>query len=64
MENEKYDIVTSSSASGLAKKVRDLAQIGWKPVGSHQVTTQSIEVQRAMTYHRYHLEYSQTLIRE
>jgi len=64
MENEKYDIVTSSSASGLAKKVRDLAQIGWKPVGSHQVITTHMSVERAGTQHRYQTEYSQTLIRD
>jgi len=63
MENDKYEIVTSSSASGLTKKVNEFVGAGWSPVGSHQVITTHMSVERAGTQHRYQTEYSQTLIR-
>ena len=61
---DKYNIITAISASTLAKNVRDFAKMGWKPVGSHQVITTHMSVERAGTQHRYQTEYSQTLIRE
>ena len=62
-ETDKYDIVSASTPSGLSAKVRDLMQLGWKPVGSHQVVVSHISVERAGTQHRYQLEYTQTIIR-
>jgi len=64
---DKYKIVSASNPSSLSAKVRDLAQIGWKPVGGHQAVTTHAQNRYAGSQHMdttYKLEYTQSLIKE
>jgi len=60
----KYVVLSSRSSSKLTETVNSYIAEGWKVVGSHQVLTKHISVERAMTQHKYENEYSQTLIRD
>ena len=63
---DNYRIITASSPSGLVSKVRDLAQLMWKPVGGHQVVTIHTQNRYAGKQHMdttYKIEYSQTVKR-
>jgi len=64
---DKYKIVSASNPTSLGAKVRDLAQIGWKPVGSHQAVTIHAQNRYAGKQHMdttYKQEYTQTLMRD
>lgn len=60
----KYVVLVNSSASKLTQTVNEYIENGWKAVGSHQVVTKHISVERQGTQHRYENQYSQTLIRD
>jgi hypothetical protein len=60
----KYVVVGGQSSASLTKTVNEYIENGWKPIGSHQVSVESVELQHAKTYHKYTLRYSQTLIRD
>jgi len=60
---EEYKILESGSPNGLTTKVNEHIADGWERIGSHQVAVKHISVERAMTQHRYQLEYSQTVKR-
>lgn len=57
-------IITSRSPEGLNKKMKEMIEEGWTPVGSHQVTTEEEYAQYAGTQYRRTIrthEYSQTM---
>ena len=63
---DNYRIITSSSPNGLVAQVRDLAQLGWKPVGGHQAVTIHAQNRYAGKQHMdttYKIEYTQTIKR-
>jgi hypothetical protein len=60
---EEYTILNARSSSELVTQVKAFKTDGWRPIGSHQVATKHISVERAGTQHRYTLEYTQTLVR-
>lgn len=63
---DNYRIITASSPSGLAAKVRDLTQIGWEAVGGHQAVTIHAQNRYAGSQHMdttFKIEYTQTVKR-
>jgi hypothetical protein len=68
MEIMKQEIITSSSASGLNKKIAEMQGDGWEPLGSHQVVTTLIRnvVRGDGVINRsdYSHEYSQTMVKK
>lgn len=63
----EYLIVTSHSSEILNKKIKDYIEMGWKPVGSHQVVIINEQLRYAGSQHTGTIvdrEYSQTMIKE
>jgi len=57
-------IITSSSASGLNSKIKELKAEGWEPIGSHQVVTTHQQARyrgNQLGDIQYSNEYSQTM---
>ena len=62
-----YQILTSSSPSGLTQKVNEHIKEGWKPVGGHQVVENHRQNRYSGTQHQdttIQSEYSQTMMKE
>lgn len=63
----QYKVVVSSNPSELSSKVSEMLNLGWQPVGGHQVTT-TREVNRYSGQQHmdtmYHTEYTQTLVKD
>jgi hypothetical protein len=57
----KYIVIRANSAHELSNKVNRMIGEGYKTVGSHKVVVTHTEIQRAGTYHKNHVEYSQTM---
>ena len=63
----QYEILTSGSPKSLTEKVNECIKKGWKPIGSHIVTTLRDFNRFSGTQHmdtRHDIEYSQTMIKE
>ena len=63
----EHIILTSSSASGLTKRINEKTEEGWETVGSHQVTTIYSQNKFSGTQHmatQHEIEYSQTMVYE
>lgn len=64
----KYEILYSSSPSGLSQKVNEhIKQEGWKPVDGHKVVELHRQNRFSGSQHmdtRIESEYSQTMIKE
>lgn len=62
-----YKIIEGSSPNEITKKVNELINEGWKPVGSHQVVIRREQNRFSGQQHMdtlNQLEYTQTLIKE
>ena len=63
----QYKVVSSSNPSELSSKVSEMVNLGWQPVGGHQVIT-TREVNRYSGQQHmdtmYHTEYTQTMIKD
>lgn len=60
-------VITSSNVGGLNNQIRDLIEMGWKPVGSHSVVVTHVQNRFSGLQHKdsiSSLEYSQTMIKE
>lgn len=60
-------VITSSSSSGLNKRIEYYINNGWFPVGSHQVVVTHIQNRYSGTQHMdsiHSLEFSQTMRKE
>jgi hypothetical protein len=63
----EYKIVTSSSPNGLNDKVSEMVNVGWQPIGSHQVVILREQNRYSGQQHMdtlNSLEYSQTMVKE
>ncbi len=63
----EFKILTSSSASGLTRKVIEEQANGWTPIGSHQVVEKRHQLRYSGMQHKdtqIESEYSQTITRE
>jgi len=57
-------IITSTNASGLNSKIKELQEEGWEPIGSHQVVTTHQQPRyrgNQLGDVQYTQEYSQTM---
>jgi hypothetical protein len=62
-----YKIIEGSSPNEITKKVNELINEGWKPIGSHQVVIRREQNRFSGQQHMdtlNQLEYTQTLIKE
>lgn len=63
----QYKVVVSSNPSELSSKVSEMVNLGWQPIGGHQVTT-TREVNRYSGQQHmdtmYHTEYTQTMVKD
>jgi hypothetical protein len=63
----EYRIIEGGSPNEITKRVNELIQDGWKPVGGHQVVVRRVQNRYSGQQHMdtlNQLEYTQTLIRE
>lgn len=57
----RYEIVTSTDKNEFQTKVQGLINLGWQPIGGHQVITTQVTDSGTKTY--YNNEYSQTMVK-
>jgi len=57
----EYNIITSTDKNEFVSKVNQHVNLGWQPLGSHQVITSKI-LNRGSDSH-YNNEYSQTMVK-
>jgi len=63
----KHKIIVSHSGEELSRKVNELIQEGWEPIGSHQVVVRHSQNRYRGTQHidtLNDLEYSQTMLKK
>lgn len=63
----EYKVIESGSPNELTKRVNELIQEGWTPIGSHQVVVRREQNRYSGTQHMdtlNQLEYTQTLIKQ
>jgi hypothetical protein len=63
----QYKVVYDSSPSGLSGKVSEMVNLGWQPIGSHQVVVLREQNRYSGQQHMdtlNSLEYSQSMVKE
>jgi hypothetical protein len=63
-DNIKYVVIGARDTATLSKQVNEYIDNGWRPIGSHQVTVDSIDIQHNGTRRKYMHRYTQTLVRD
>lgn len=62
-----YKVIETGSVGELNRKVKEMIEEGWKPIGSHQVVVKHVQNRFSGLQHKdsvSSMEYSQTMIKE